>query len=705
MASKKKIAIFGGGIAGLTTAYNLTEGELRDKHDVTVYQMGWRLGGKGASGRNAKEHDRVEEHGLHIWLGCYENAFRLMRKCYDECKTEGLLNNSPFQQVKEAFEEQHVITMMEPEGDTWKQWTLEMPPTDKFPGEQTQCLSVFGAIKALIRLMNGIDHDVDSTVDSKSLRKAHRLSKKLKAGSAKKNQRVGESLLLNLDKVDAAKRMARKSDGFRIDDEQRRKDLLIELAVTMAKGVIKDVILRGYTTFDVLDELDFRQWLRRHGASKEARESSPVRAAYEIVFGYEQGISGRHSYAAGVGVRFMLRWVLTYEGALIYKMRAGMGDIVFSPLYLALRNRGVKFKFFHALNKVKLSDDKSHVEKILVDKQIDILTNEYDPITWVKEVPCWPSEPLYKTDEGTRQISEEKETEIRELKSENPGFEPLESAFSPMENAETIELLKGRDFDTVVLAMGLGAFPSHCKELIDNSDAMYRMVNSIPTIGTQSFQLWLSKSAEEMGFPGKPAILDSYLDSLADFTHLTEVESHPAGAVKNIAYFSRAIPEPIEPPPVGPNTAYPVSQLNQAKLSQRDWFLNGEHGMRPIWPDAYNDSDGEFKWEWLVAPTRPNGKDRFDSQFSCANVNPSDRYVQSLAGTTRYRIHCDKSGYDNVILTGDWIRTGLNVGCIEGATVGGLQAARAICGTPEYISGEHDSVSYTHLTLPTICSV
>lgn len=696
MSGKKKIVIFGGGIAGLTTAYNLTEGALRDKHDVTVYQMGWRVGGKGASGRNLQDHDRIEEHGLHIWLGCYENAFRMMRKCYDECKAEGLLKGSPFQHVKDAFEEQHVITMMEPEGDTWKQWPLRMPPTSKFPGEQTQCLSVVGAIKSLLRLVNGLDPNIEEMIaDRKTIRQAYRISKKLKEDRFDRNKPVGESLLVKLEELDLRRRTGlEKNVDFLSKDNERRKGLLIELAMTLAKGVIKDVLLRGHSSFDVVDHMDFRQWLKRHGASKEARESSPVRAAYEIVFGYEKGISGRHSYAAGVAIRFMLRWVLTYEGALIYKMRAGMGDIVFSPLYLALRNRGVKFNFFHALNQVVLSDGKSDVEKILVDQQVTLPNGDYDPITWVKGVPCWPSEPLYVNDDGVRQIPETEELAVKKLQSDHPGLEPLESAYSPLEPVETKTLIKDRDFDTVVLAMGLGAFPIHCKELLENSPVMNRMVNSIPTVGTQSFQLWLSKSAEEMGFHGEPTILDSYLDSLADFSHLTSVESH-GGDVKNIAYFSRAIPEPDAPPPIGPNAAYPANKTSEVKRSQRDWFLNGEHGMRPIWPKAYDDGEGNFKWEWLVDPNGGQGQERFDAQFWCANVNPSDRYIQSLAGTTEFRIHCNESGFKNVILTGDWIRTGLNVGCIESATVGGLQASRAICGTPEFISGENDFCAHT----------
>ena len=44
--------------------------------------MGWRLGGKGASSCNKALGNRVEEHGLHLWFGFYENAFDLMRKTY-----------------------------------------------------------------------------------------------------------------------------------------------------------------------------------------------------------------------------------------------------------------------------------------------------------------------------------------------------------------------------------------------------------------------------------------------------------------------------------------------------------------------------------------------------------------------------------------------------------------------------------------------
>ena len=70
-------------MAALSAAWRLSEPASRDRFEsITVYQRGWRLGGKAASSRGP--NGRIEEHGLHIWLGSYENAFALLRECYAE---------------------------------------------------------------------------------------------------------------------------------------------------------------------------------------------------------------------------------------------------------------------------------------------------------------------------------------------------------------------------------------------------------------------------------------------------------------------------------------------------------------------------------------------------------------------------------------------------------------------------------------------
>ena len=50
----------------------------------------------------------------------------------------------------------------------------------------------------------------------------------------------------------------------------------------------------------------------------------------------------------------------------------------------------------------------------------------------------------------------------------------------------------------------------------------------------------------------------------------------------------------------------------------------------------------------------------------------------------------DESGFADLYLAGDWTRNGLNVGCVEAATVSGMQAARAVTGYPQVSPGEKD---------------
>jgi uncharacterized protein with NAD-binding domain and iron-sulfur cluster len=43
---RQKIAVLGGGISSLAAVFDLTdEKNWQQKYDITVYQMGWRLGG------------------------------------------------------------------------------------------------------------------------------------------------------------------------------------------------------------------------------------------------------------------------------------------------------------------------------------------------------------------------------------------------------------------------------------------------------------------------------------------------------------------------------------------------------------------------------------------------------------------------------------------------------------------------------------
>jgi len=89
-------------MAGLAAAWALTDPEsASDVESVTVYQRGWRLGGKGASSRGAS--GRIEEHGLHVWLGYYDNAFRLMRQVYEQLDRPATAPGCPISSWRDAF--------------------------------------------------------------------------------------------------------------------------------------------------------------------------------------------------------------------------------------------------------------------------------------------------------------------------------------------------------------------------------------------------------------------------------------------------------------------------------------------------------------------------------------------------------------------------------------------------------------------------
>ncbi len=115
---------------------------------------------------------------------------------------------------------------------------------------------------------------------------------------------------------------------------------MLELAAASLTGIVRDDVLwRG---FAALDEEDLREWLGRHGASEQTLARSPVlRGLYDLTFAYRGGDKRRPSLAAGKGLQSLLM-MINYEGSFMWRMRAGMGDVVFAPLYLALRKRGVQ---------------------------------------------------------------------------------------------------------------------------------------------------------------------------------------------------------------------------------------------------------------------------------------------------------------------------------------------------------------------------
>lgn len=71
---KLKVAIIGSGLAGMSTAVEL----LDQGHEVDIYESRPFIGGKVAS--YVDKNGNHVEMGLHVFFGCYNNLFRLMKK-------------------------------------------------------------------------------------------------------------------------------------------------------------------------------------------------------------------------------------------------------------------------------------------------------------------------------------------------------------------------------------------------------------------------------------------------------------------------------------------------------------------------------------------------------------------------------------------------------------------------------------------------
>jgi hypothetical protein len=246
-----------------------------------------------------------------------------------------------------------------------------------------------------------------------------------------------------------------------------------------------------------------------------------------------------------------------------------------------------------------------------------------------------------------------------------------------------------QDFDSVVLGIAVGAHRHICADLMEASPPFREMVEGIATCRTQAMQLWFAQSLPELGWEGPSPVLGAFAepyDTWADMTHLLAKESwedHSPGAPpcregrgkpRNLAYFCGYLDDSTLEPKTTDAT-FQGRENARAKRQARAWLADyAAH----LWPRAAGYQAEPLNPEFLFDPAEGVAGARFDAQYVRANVNPSDRYVLSVPGSTKYRLRANQSGFTNLYLAGDWLLTGLNGGCIEAAVMGGLQACKAI---------------------------
>jgi uncharacterized protein with NAD-binding domain and iron-sulfur cluster len=688
--NRGNIAIIGGGVAGLAAAFELTKPGLYGGEYVTVYQAGWRLGGKCATGRD--ECGRIVEHGLHLWFGYYENAFRLLREVYDELADA----KRRFASWRDAFRPVRFTQIGEPRvadrgGVIPFVWSRRAgsPGDGRGPRMRDAVAGVLGLLaefhdaldsagvrsaiavspppahaRAFDRLF-ATQGGLEGLTAREAVRSAARWWEGIGGGPADPLHLAGVKGLLR-DAADALSQHIANLPKPAFRDEMLAETT--DIAAAFIGGVVDDVVL-DQISLEELDETEFRDWLVGNGAGADGVARSPfLRALYDTMFQYCEGDAEQPSYGAGTAAQVVLRMLGTYRGAAVWKPNAGLGEALIAPLYQVLVARGVRFAFFHKLEKIELSEDGAAIAQLHFARQAEI-PDDFKPTVDVDGLTCWPDSPPEGLPEGD-----------------------YESRWDKRKVEPDLVLTQGKHFDAAILAVPLGAFKplgrdlGPCAELIRANPRFRAMAHEIGLVPSLSAQIWCSKSLTGLGWPAKTSALvggPRPLSIWADMTHLLDAEGWGRDGPKSVQYLcyvlkSRAYIEPLA-----------VPEANAlARALATDWL---EREALRFWPKAAAPVEGggvAFDWSTLQDPDEHIGPERLSAQVVKANVDPWACCSGSAAGSTGWRLRTDESGFRHLYLAGSWIDSGLNTECIEAAVMSGKQASRAVCGSPAKVVGE-----------------
>ena len=693
-----RIAVVGGGCAGVTAAWEIASCE---GFEVDLFEQSWRLGGKGASGR--LDDGRIREHGLHLWLGFYENAFGLMRECYGQVESEGWGPGSNCSaplahgSIDDAFIAEPHIGVGTTVGESgFSVWDGYFAPEPGLPGLPLDPRSnPFTPASYLVRCLDLLKTLIQSTFDADrnrfedaalffreptteaQLERIRTLlsgslltaASALNVGLAQvqrwldsaKNGLKKPAKVLDLLTAMASITRAQLSDVAAVDPGVRAKTELIDMVLAIAVGLYRDRLLFRKSGFDAINHLDYRDWLEKHGASEAARHSRFLAGIYEFAFAFEGGDPKKPSLAAGVALRSALRMFFTYRGAMFWRLRSGMGDTIFAPLYRALlagrvaseKHRGrspVRVNLMHRLRSVDVEpaqDGELYVSRLRFDVAGDPSLISSRHAVALDMAGCWPDDDALLVASG----------------GDGPG---------------TRELAVDTDFDAVVFAVGIDDLRVAFSDSANSANVFSmlpkhwkKMSDSVTTVATKAAQLWLDEDFTTLGWDSRPGVVTSLgmtFETVADMTHTLASERSWRRAMgiadstlegaRSVAYFCSVLPDVV--------AATAIGSLERLVRQDLDILITSD--ARRLWPDGFVHDTG-VKSHVLDASIK-------------ANAHLSDRYTQSLPNTIEQRISPLDRSVANMTIAGDWTACGLDAGCVEAAVMSGLLASHAITGKP-----------------------
>ena len=300
-------------------------------------------------------------------MGSYENAFRLIRECYAELKRDR--RKCRIADWRDGFSPAPFIGLAErSQSGTYWNFLTYFPPGDGLPGDPLSENDPFTVTSYLARtasILRTLLLAVQASRSSRAatLRNTYRARRsnqsKAKPAEAKGEQSVRLARLLGLGAIattaglieavemletvfaprsilpvnsiaqllEVIASSARRQLESLIENDAELSVLWqgIDLATAAMRGILRFGLVSDPRGFDAINDYDFREWLRINGASERSLESAFIRAAYDLVFAYEDGDYGRPRHGAGVALRGALRMLFSSRGSIFWKMHAGNG--------------------------------------------------------------------------------------------------------------------------------------------------------------------------------------------------------------------------------------------------------------------------------------------------------------------------------------------------------------------------------------------
>jgi uncharacterized protein with NAD-binding domain and iron-sulfur cluster len=646
-----RLIILGGGIAGLTTAFYASEPDHEKvfPRGIHVYESTDRLGGKGASARHTSKHvrDRIEEHGLHVWFGFYDNAFALLDRCHEYLNKQSEKHHyerwaTSLRDVSTGFRPSSRLAVMDHDGSSWVPWVTDFPedasarPWQVRPAQDSFSSPPELAMRAL-RLAESFLYSLTGAALSGSRAFTTLLDSSLLpvpiqlpslSWLTEPLNRLLKPSLVSADGIEplshalalvaGAARQIRNllDEPVRQHNGIRRTWYMVDLLLAAVRGLIDDGVISS-GSFESIDELDLRAWLVLHGASQESVGCGLLKAiVYDLAFAYEEGDPTRPSFSAATGVYGLLRLLLTYRGAIMWKMNAGMGEIVFAPIYEALLHRGVIFHFGHEVEKLHLvPDGKDRVRARGISFKPSCIVSEG---TKLETLPI----------------------ETGPLAGNLPYWRDAE----PRAEKTTPAPLDIGKHDMIVYGLPVGTI----RDVITKPPPRWmECATEVKTVATAAVQLWLNAPVERYAPWATPDLtvggFTEPFDTWSDMKTLSGEQGVGSGpAPLSVAYFTNVAPDEVE-----------KGALEKRTKTFRVTVL---------------------KEQW----TQYDDQSMVQDSYVRLNNAATSRYTLSLPGTMKARLSPRDQTICNVRPVGDWTRNIINGGCSEAAVISGMVAASVL---------------------------